>query len=122
MFTKTILEKIFERTGGCCHFCGDPVVFKKYGMKSIDDTDGVWEADHINQKAKGGKKDQDNCLPACYKCNRLRWHRKGDDIRELIYLGLIAKDQIKKNNKLGIELIKLKEKRLHGNSKRRRVL
>jgi hypothetical protein len=33
---------------------------------------------------------------------RLRWHRKGDDLRDLILMRLIAKDEIKKNSATGI--------------------
>ena len=122
MFSKKDLEDIFNRTDGHCHFCGDAVVFGKYGLKDVNETVGVWEADHIKQKGKGGSKKSCNCLPACYRCNRLRWHRKGDEIRELIFLGLIAKEQIKKNKALGRELLKLKKKRLSDNQKRRRSL
>ena len=122
MFTQKTLEYIFNKTDGHCHFCGDFIVFKKYGLKDVNDTKGVWEADHINQKGKGGNKNADNCLPACYQCNRLRWHRKGDDIRELLFLGLIAKEQIKNGSDLGKQLLGLKQKRISSNTKRRRML
>lgn len=122
MHNTKILKIIFDRTDGHCHFCGDTIFFKKYGLKNVSDTAGVWEADHIKQKGKGGTKSAANCLPACYRCNRLRWHRKGDDIRELLFLGLITQEQIRKKNKIGAELLKLKEKRLHNNKKRRRSL
>ena len=84
MFSEQQLQAIFKKTNGHCHFCGDNVTFDKYGIKSIEDADGVWEVDHIHQKGKGGNKSIENCLPACYKCNRLRWHRCGDEIRELM--------------------------------------
>lgn len=122
MFSKNTLQEIYDRTDGHCHFCGDEVEFKKYGLKDVNDTSGVWEADHVKQKGKGGKKDAENCLPACYRCNRLRWHRRGDEIRELLFLGLIAKEQIRKNSLVGKEIIELNKKRLDGNLKRRRVL
>ncbi len=121
MTTKT-LKQIFDRTQGHCHFCGDPVVFTKYGLKNLDDINGVWEVDHIIQRGKGGSKNAENCLPACYRCNRLRWHRTGDAIRELLFLGLIAKDQILKNNKLGKEFLALKTRRELQNASRRRKL
>lgn len=113
------LKRIFDNTFGHCHFCGDPLVFKKYGYKDINNLKGAWEVDHINQKAKGGRKDETNCLPACVRCNRLRWHRKGDDLRELILLGLISKEEIKKDSEVGKIILKLKVKRMKENKERR---
>ncbi|HQR06102.1 MAG TPA: HNH endonuclease signature motif containing protein, partial [Gemmatales bacterium] len=101
-------------------FCGDPLLLTKYGCKNIDDLDGAWELDHIIQKGKGGSKKADNCLPACIRCNRLRWHRKGSDLRELLQLGLIAKEEITNATTVGQELLKQKSKRLQNNQKRRR--
>lgn len=120
MFSDKDLVDIFNRTDGHCHFCGDKVAFKKYGLKSVRNTNGVWEADHVIQKAKGGTKDAGNCLAACYQCNRLRWHRKGDEIRELLTLGLIAKDEIKKGSQVGRFFVAAKSKRKKSNIRRRR--
>jgi len=52
----------------------------------------------------------------------LRWHRKGKDIRELLILGLIAKEEIKKKTKLGNVLDNLKKNRESKNKNRRRKL
>jgi HNH endonuclease len=120
MLTDGALTVVFGRTTGHCHFCGDPLVLAKYGWKVLDDLDGAWELDHIIQKGKGGSNDANNCLPACVRCNRLRWHRQGEDLRELLLLGLIAKDEIKKSSAIGKELLKLKQRRLELNRKRRR--
>jgi hypothetical protein len=120
MFTTKTLKEIYQKTDGCCHFCGDEVVFEKYGLKDVHDTIGVWEADHIKQKGKGGLKKAENCLPACYRCNRLRWHRSGDEIRALLFLGLIAKEQIKKKTDLGKKILECSDQRTHSNDLRRR--
>jgi 5-methylcytosine-specific restriction endonuclease McrA len=120
MFTNNKLKAIFEKTEGHCHFCGDSLVLEKYGAKDINDLDGAWEADHIIQKGKGGSKDVNNCLPSCVRCNRLRWHRKGNDLRELIFLGLIAKDEIRKKSDVGKMISGLKKKRIESNRSRRR--
>lgn len=120
MFSNFTLKSIFDRTCGHCHFCGDPLVFSKYAPKRDEDLNGAWEIDHVVQKGKGGSKSSDNCLPTCVRCNRLRWHRKGDDLRELIFLGLIAKDEIRKESDTGRVLVALKEKRIATNKKRRR--
>ena len=122
MFNSNQLKEIFERTNGHCHFCGDPLILEKYGLKNLKDLDGVWEADHIIQKAKKGQKSAENCLPACYRCNHLRWHRAGSDLRELIFLGLICKDEIKKVSDFGKHILNLKAKREEANRRRRREL
>lgn len=85
---------VFDKTGGHCHFCGDRLVFSHYEQ-------GEWELDHAIQAAKGGASNPDNYLPACWKCNRLRWHRTGKDLRRLILLGLVANDEIKADTELG---------------------
>lgn len=120
MLNNKNLKEIYARTDGYCHFCGDKVVFEKYGLKNVNDVTGVWEVDHIRQKGKGGSKDADNCLAACYRCNRLRWHRKGGEIRELLFLGLVVKDEIKKGSVLGKKIKLLKNWRETQNIKRRR--
>jgi len=120
MFTDSTLKAIFAKTSGHCHFCGDRLVFKRYGWKGKTALAGAWEADHVVQRGKGGRKSADNCLPACVRCNRLRWHRTGKDLREVIFLGLIALDQVKKRSEAGEELIRLKAKRLKSNQGRRR--
>jgi len=120
MFSHNSLQAIFLRTEGHCHFCGDPVILEKYGCSDINDVEGAWEADHVVQRAKGGKKEAENCLPACVRCNRLRWNRKGDNLREVLLLGLIAKDQMKKSSPIGKTLSGLMMKRLASNERRRR--
>ncbi|MDO8593844.1 MAG: HNH endonuclease signature motif containing protein [bacterium] len=122
MINNKKLEEVYEKTNGHCHFCGDKVIFKKYGLKNTEDVRGVWEADHIRQKGKGGDKDVSNCLPACYRCNRLRWHRNGEEIRELLFLGLITKNEIKKETELGEKIKVLKNKRELQNIRRRRSI
>jgi 5-methylcytosine-specific restriction endonuclease McrA len=116
--TEKQLREVWERTSGHCHFCGDPVEFEKRGWKG-DDLTGYWEVDHILQKAKGGSNSFTNCLAACTRCNRLRWHRKGEAVRELLFLGLIARDEITRSTTTGKRLTQLREKRLVQNKVRR---
>ena len=120
IMTTKKLRQIFDRTNGHCHFCGDKLVFEKYGLRK--DENETWEADHIIQKGKGGSHNPDNRLSACYRCNRLRWNRKGKNIRNLLLLGLIAKDEIEHKSELGKAIVKLKNKRQNANKKRRRNL
>ena len=76
--------------------------------------------DTVVQKGKGGGKDASNCLAACVRCNRLRWHRTGQTVRDLLIYGLIAKDEIKRGTPVGKMLAELKTKRLMANAGRRR--
>jgi len=67
------LQRIFEKTDGHCHFCGDPIKFEMRGWNG--NAEGYWEVDHVIQRHKGGSPKVANCLPTCTRCNRLRWHR-----------------------------------------------
>ncbi len=82
---QAVLQAIFNRTTGHCHFCGDAISFERRGWAA--DLSGYWALDHVIQRHKGGRRGADNCLPACTRCNRLRWHRTGPALRELLELG-----------------------------------
>ena len=107
---------IYNKTGGHCHFCGDKIVLSKYGKGAKK---GCWEADHVVQKYKGGPSGSINCLPACTRCNRLRWHRTSKEIQEILFLGVIAKKEINNKSEIGKKLQKLKRKRIKKNKNRR---
>jgi hypothetical protein len=112
------LLEVFEKTNGHCHFCGDPITFRKRGWSPRPN--GNWEVDHVVQRRKGGERGKHNCLPACTVCNRLRWGRTGDGLRELLLLGVIAVKEIRAGSRLGAELEALRDKRLRENRLRRR--
>lgn len=114
--TEPERQKVFDKTGGHCHFCGDRLELDDHASGS----DGAWELDHVVQRGKGGWSSPENYLPACGKCNHLRWHRTGDDLRELILLGLVAKDEIKKKTDLGKRIDEQLKKRLARNEQRRK--
>lgn len=120
MMTKLRLKKVFDKTHGHCHFCGDRLIFKHYGKTKRRHRKGAWELDHVIQRSKGGRSSPDNYLPACGKCNHLRWHRRGEDLRELILLGLVAKDEIKKKTDLGDDIRERLNERRERNAKRKR--
>jgi hypothetical protein len=111
------LLKVFKSTKGRCHFCGDRIKFENRGWS--ENPDGHWEADHVFQRAKGGAKTFENCLPACTRCNRLRWHRTGKAIRDLLLYGLIAVKEIKGDTCAGRQLKRLKKARREENDRRR---
>ena len=110
-------RKIFEKTQGHCHFCGDPIEFEKRGWNT--DLNGHWEVNHVIQRHKGGSLKTGNCLPTCTRCNRLRWHRTGDSLRNLLLIGLIGTDEIKRSTQIGKKLEELKQRRLDENLTRR---
>jgi 5-methylcytosine-specific restriction endonuclease McrA len=114
-----LVRVVYDKTRGHCHFCGDKVVLGHHGKTKGHPLRGAWELDHVIQAAKGGKSNPDNFLPACWKCNRLRWHRKGRDLRRLVQLGLIANDEIKTGTELG-QAIHAKFKKHKAKNKRRR--
>ena len=117
--TATQLREIWKKTNGHCHFCGDPVSLRKRGYRR-QRADGCWEVDHVIQRHKGGEVSIENCLPACTSCNRLRWHRRGASIRELLVLGLIAKSEIEKLTETGKELVRLRAGQVTRTAKRRK--
>jgi 5-methylcytosine-specific restriction endonuclease McrA len=110
-------RNVFARTHRHCHFCGDPIVFVKRGWSA--ELNGHWEVDHVVQRDKGGAKNSENCLPACTRCNRLRWHRTGPNVREVLFLGILARKEVRKGSDLGQKLMALSKKRLLDNEVRR---
>lgn len=115
---ESSLRTIFERMSGHCHFCGDPIKFENRGWSDV--MDGHWEVDHVIQRDKGGVVATENCLPACTRCNRLRWHRTGESLRHILLLGIIARKEIKSNSRMGRKLAALHAERLAENEVRRR--
>lgn len=59
---------------------------------------------HVMPFAKGGKNLIENYLPACYTCNRLKWHRSPEDIQLIMQLGIYARNQIDHDTPLGRKL------------------
>lgn len=113
------IRAIWEKTGGRCHFCGDPVKLHRRGY-SGERSDGSWEIDHVTQRSKGGKSGIENYLPACTPCNRLRWHRTGPQLRRLLKLGIVAGGEVAKLTDIGKALIRLEDRRYRQTRGRRR--
>lgn len=85
---ESMMRDLFDMFDGHCHFCGDEIEFDKRGWST--QLAGHWEADHVVQRRKGGG-NANNLLPACTRCNRLRWGLSGRSLRRLLSLGLVAK-------------------------------
>jgi HNH endonuclease len=88
--SESAAERIFNMFDGHCHFCGDKIELNRHGYAAH--MDGHWEKDHVVQKTKGGSDKRDNLAPACTRCNRLRWGRSGRSLRQVLFLGLVAKE------------------------------
>ena len=112
------LRAIFVRTSGHCHFCGDELRFGRYGRQGGTSA-GAWVIDHVIQRHRGGMDDLANYLPICPKCNHLRWHRRGENLRDLLELGLVAKDEVKRRTALGDQLTARLTRRRAQNQRRR---
>jgi len=114
---KNKLE-IWEKTDGHCHFCGKKLVFKNYGKNKL--VVGNWYIDHIFPKSMGGKNETVNYLPICGECNRLKWHRTGKEIQELMKYGLVSIREKKKKSKIGIEIFEIYNLQKKKNEERRK--
>jgi hypothetical protein len=53
--TSFTLKRVFFRTAGNCHFCGDKLFFSRRRVKRAQPEKGAWEVDHVSQTDKGGK-------------------------------------------------------------------
>lgn len=100
MYSAAERRIIFDKTQGVCHFCGDPLLFEKYDLRREGEI-ATWNIDHVNQRCKGGAESIENCLPICVTCNRLRWERTGANLREALFLGIIALKEVKKGSVVG---------------------
>jgi len=49
----------------------------------------------------------ENFLPACQVCNRLRWHYRPDEIKEILQIGIYARTEIRHKTELGKEIGRL---------------
>jgi 5-methylcytosine-specific restriction endonuclease McrA len=108
---KKEIIKIWDKTNGHCHFCGIDLIFENYGKNK--DIKGNWNVDHIFPKASGGENKTVNYLPICGECNRLKWHRTGKQIKEIMRYGIVSLREKRKNTKIGNkieEIYKLQEK------------
>jgi len=115
--TEVELRHVFAKTEGHCHFCGDALTFSRRGWAL--ELAGRWEVDHVIQRDKGGLKTLANCLPSCTRCNRLRWHRTADNIQEILFLGVLARKEIRNKTRLGEGLLELRKRRVLENELRR---
>jgi hypothetical protein len=71
----------------------------------------------VIHRSHGGASDPDNYLPACLRCNRLRSSKRGDSLRHVLLMGLIANDEAyeKPRSATGKALRELRIKRLAAN-------
>lgn len=105
---STSLRKLVRaKTHGRCHVCGGPL-------------DRRWQADHVVPLHQGGRNREENYLPACWTCNRVRWHYNSKVIRRILRLGAYARTEVRHGTKLGLKLKALYWRRLDQNKSRRK--
>lgn len=63
---RALLEKLFERDGGKCRYCGVAVTLPRRGVKLLTDA----TRDHIKPKSMGGTDALSNQVLACRECNQ----------------------------------------------------
>lgn len=61
--------------------------------------------------SRGGKHAEDNYMPACSVCNRLRWYWASKEIRRILRLGIYAASEIREKTQLGKALQSLYRRR-----------
>ena len=61
------LDWVYDRTDGCCRYCGKRIYRNNYGMPGER---GAWEVDHSVPIALGGTDYLRNLWPSCTECNR----------------------------------------------------
>jgi len=80
--------------------------------------DGHPVVDHVRQRTKGGASSRSNYLPACTRCDRLRWGRgrqaPGDPPRR----HSLVRKEIKTGSDIGMLLADLRDARLLENYRR----
>lgn len=114
---KKELIKIWAKTNGHCHFCGEKLTFENYGKnKFIEDN---WNIDHVFPRATGGDNAATNYLPICEGCNRLKWHRTGKQIQELVRFGLVSLREKRKGTQIGKKISELYSLQQKANEARR---
>ncbi|MFI5417338.1 MAG: HNH endonuclease [Candidatus Lutacidiplasmatales archaeon] len=69
---------VFERTDGCCAYCGKPLAWRNYGSPG---TRGAWEVDHQVPISRGGTNSLRNLSAACIPCNRSKSDRHATSYR-----------------------------------------
>lgn len=86
---------VLAKTDSRCHIC------------SIALTANNFHADHVKAHITGGLHTENNYLPSCPTCNKLRWHYSPEELQLVLKLGVWAKTRIIDDSKLGLEIANL---------------
>jgi 5-methylcytosine-specific restriction endonuclease McrA len=91
--TKKVRASVHESTSGLCFYCDKTIYINNttYYKNAEDEKErkkakGVWNVDHVKPRSQGGADDQNNYVPACWRCNN-----KKSDISYLDYFALLGK-------------------------------
>lgn len=61
-------DRVLEKTGGKCAYCGKPLYVKRRGRVGGDGEEPL-TVDHVVPRFHGGSDEIDNLLPSCKRCN-----------------------------------------------------
>lgn len=90
--TKKQRKLVLAKTDAHCHICG------------IELEPNDFHADHVKPHSAGGIHAENNYLPSCAICNKLRWHYSSEEIQVILKLGVWAKTKVLDETDLGFEI------------------
>ena len=90
--TKKQRELVLAKTDAHCHICGIKLDINNF------------QADHVKPHSAGGIHAENNYLPSCAICNKLRWHYSPEEIQVILKLGVWAKTKVLDETDLGFEI------------------
>ena len=79
-YNNDTLNHIYDKTNGCCAYCGKKLAFNNYGVPYAR---ANWEVDHVKPVSRGGPDHISNLIAACFDCNRSK-----SDLTGREFLGL----------------------------------
>lgn len=104
--TPTQRRRVARKTGHRCHVCGGKL-------------DGDWHADHVRPLYLEGECREDNFLPSCVHCNRMRWGYDPRRIKKILRMGVYMLDEVERRTTLGKAIERRYKSRLRTTKSRR---
>lgn len=75
------LNSIYDKSIGCCRYCGKRLSWKNYGVAGRR---GAWEVDHGIPFSRGGSDYLRNLWAVCIDCNREKSDMKPWEYRSFL--------------------------------------
>ncbi|OSZ77810.1 hypothetical protein CAP36_15740 [Chitinophagaceae bacterium IBVUCB2] len=90
--TKKQREIILAKTDSHCHMCGIEIALNGF------------QANHVKPHSTGGNHAENNYLPSCATCNKLRANYSSEEIQVVLKLGVWAKSKVLDRSDLAMEI------------------